>query len=76
MIRYMYTHQGTEVSCIQSHPLENMICLAASKLTSLQSLSSTSLRWIQWWMASLEEVLVPTFWWKSNVFSRSSTTPS
>ena len=43
ILSYMYTHPGTEVSRIQSHPLENMICLAASKLTSLQSLSSTSL---------------------------------
>jgi len=76
MISYTYTHPGTEVSRIQSHPLENMICLTASKLTSLQSLSSTSLCWIHWWMASLEEVLVPNFRWKSNVFSRSSTTPS
>ena len=33
MISYMYTHSGTEVSRVQSHPLENMICLAAGKLT-------------------------------------------
>jgi len=30
VISYMYTHPGTEVSHIQSQPLENMICLTAT----------------------------------------------
>jgi len=34
VISYMYTHTQVHKSPVQSHPLEDMICLAASKLTS------------------------------------------
>jgi len=66
---------------VQNLSLENIICLAASKLTSfftsLQSLSSIYVSLLNSLVNSLEEVLVPTFHqWKFSVFPRSSTTPS